>query len=91
MPYMEVYSMDSTSKRELATAIVRVHRCREAGYVNGRYTVSYDEAARRTCMDSDLHPLIIAMLQSGYADFLEWAMVQTGQRSVLIEVDAIPM
>lgn len=74
--------MHIDQKRELARAILNVYRIREDSFraelrqnvmTRGSYEKSYEQAAEEAEVDSDLTPLVIAMLVAGYADIPEWA------------------
>lgn len=65
--------MNMDAKHELASAILRLSDAREASWDGERYTLSYQQAVAHTKIDCQLAPLIVAMCQSGFCDFAEWA------------------
>jgi hypothetical protein len=65
--------MDVNSKRELADALINAARAREASWADGRYVMTWAEAADQAVADADLRPLVVAMLASGYGEFSDWA------------------
>ena len=71
--------MDDTAMRELAQHIRRTHDIREQSWMmgsvgagSGYYRTSYDQAMVEAMAPEILHPLIFAMLVSGFADVHEW-------------------
>ncbi len=66
--------MTSDAKAELAKAILRTFKKREASYSgSGKYGISYDKAAQRECKDKDIAIIVSCLLTAGYGEVMEWA------------------
>jgi hypothetical protein len=65
--------MQAEAKRELARALVQTSERREASWNGTYYQLHWSDAAEQTEMDTDIRPLVLAMLQAGYCEFPEWA------------------
>jgi hypothetical protein len=69
-------NMTNEAKRELARTIVDTLAMHEASWNGTGYIDSFNTAAKRAGVDSDLAPLVVAMLQTGCCDFEIWANEQ---------------
>ncbi len=62
------------TKIELARGIIDALNMRESSYTGlYEYGMTYAEAVAATVEDEELHPLITAILMTGYTDFIDWA------------------